>query len=128
LKRLLQRLWREDDGVLSIEWVLLVTLLVIGIVVGVSAARDAVVDELGDAAEAAVTLDQSYVIPLPLAPSFTEGANSGTLLPSPSIVSGIGPIPGSNGAEYTDRAVAYDVSGRSVTHAPAGQQDEVDMD
>ena len=34
-------MWKEDDGVLSFEWVLLVTLLTIGIVGGIAGARDA---------------------------------------------------------------------------------------
>jgi Flp pilus assembly pilin Flp len=60
------RMWKEEDGVLSFEWVLLVTLLTIGIVSGVAAARDAIIDELGDVAEAMLALDQSYTIDDPL--------------------------------------------------------------
>ena len=60
------RMWKEDDGVLSFEWVLLVTLLTIGIVSGVAAARDAIIDELGDVAQAMLALDQSYTIDFPL--------------------------------------------------------------
>ena len=59
-------MWKEDDGVLSFEWVLLVTLLTIGIVGGIAGARDAIIDELGDAAQAMVALDQSYSIDDPL--------------------------------------------------------------
>jgi Flp pilus assembly pilin Flp len=53
---------QEDDGVLSFEWTLLLTLLTIGIVGGVAAARDAIIDELGDLAEAAQGIDQSYTL------------------------------------------------------------------
>ena len=60
------RLWHEDDGVLSFEWILLVTLLTIGIVSGISAARDAIIDEFGDVAQAMLSLDQSYTIDFPL--------------------------------------------------------------
>lgn len=56
----LARMWHEDDGVLSFEWTLLLTLLVIGIVGGLAAARDAIIDELGDIAEATEAIDQSY--------------------------------------------------------------------
>jgi hypothetical protein len=56
----LHRIWIEDDGVLSFEWVLLVTILTIGVVGGIAAARDAVIDEFGDIVEAAIALDQSY--------------------------------------------------------------------
>ena len=54
------QMWNEEDGVLSFEWVVLVTLLVLGIVAGLAAARDAVIDELGDVAEAVLAFDQSF--------------------------------------------------------------------
>ena len=66
MKLVLSRMWKEEDGVLSFEWVLLVTLLTIGIVSGLSAARDAIIDELGDVAQAMQSLDQSYTIDFPL--------------------------------------------------------------
>jgi Flp pilus assembly pilin Flp len=59
MKRLLS-VWHEEDGVLSFEWTLLLTLLTIGIVGGLAAARDAIIDELGDVAEAAQGIDQSF--------------------------------------------------------------------
>lgn len=61
--KLWYRLWQEDDGVLSFEWTLMITLLVIGIVGGLAAARDAIIDELGDIARAAVNFNQSYSLP-----------------------------------------------------------------
>jgi Flp pilus assembly pilin Flp len=63
MKRFVNQLWQEDDGVLSFEWVLIITLVVIGIVGGLAAARDAIIDELGDIAEATLSFDQSYSIP-----------------------------------------------------------------
>ena len=66
MKRLLSRIWREDEGVLSFEWVLLVTLLTIGVIGGIAAVRDAIIDELGDVAQAMVALDQSYTVAHPL--------------------------------------------------------------
>lgn len=66
MKRFIKQLWTEDDGVLTFEWVLLVTLLVIGIVGGVAAVRDAIIDELGDVAQAMLALDQSYTSLHPL--------------------------------------------------------------
>ena len=82
MKTVLVRLWKEDDAVLSFEWVLLVTLLTIGIVGGIAAARDAIIDELGDVAQAMMSVDQSYTINFPLgitvhAPATADGA-SGT--------------------------------------------------
>jgi Flp pilus assembly pilin Flp len=66
VKNLFRRAWRETDGVLSFEWTLLTSLLTVGAVSGIAAVRDAVTDELGDIAQAMVSLDQSYVIQPPL--------------------------------------------------------------
>lgn len=60
MKRLLLELWRDEAGVVSFEWTLLITLLVIGVVSGLTAARDAIIDELGDLAQAAGAIDQSF--------------------------------------------------------------------
>jgi len=62
----LRSMWQEDDGVLSFEWALLTTLVVIAVVGGLAAARDAITDELGDAAQAMLALDNSYTITYPL--------------------------------------------------------------
>jgi hypothetical protein len=62
----LKLLWAETDGVLAFEWTLLLTVLVIGIVSGVAAARDAIIDELGDTAQVMLAVDQSYTIAFPL--------------------------------------------------------------
>jgi len=62
MRAILQKLWRNESGVLTFEWVLLLTVLVIGIVAGLSGARDAIIDELGDVAEAVVSIDQSFTL------------------------------------------------------------------
>jgi Flp pilus assembly pilin Flp len=62
MKTNFHQIWQEDHGVLTFEWVLLLTLLAIGIVSGLTAARDAIIDELGDVANAAVSLDQSFTL------------------------------------------------------------------
>lgn len=70
LQRVCEKIWKEEDGVLSFEWTLLLTLLTLGIVSGLSAARDSIIDELGDLAQAAGAMDQSYTFP---ALTFTFG-------------------------------------------------------
>ena len=62
LKSCRRRFVREVRGALSFEWVLLITLLIIGIVGGLSGLRDALIDELGDLSGAAVAIDQSYTV------------------------------------------------------------------
>ncbi|MEX2025955.1 MAG: hypothetical protein WEH44_01620, partial [Pirellulaceae bacterium] len=66
LRKLLKRLWRETDGVLSFEWTVLTSVLTIGAVAGIASVRDAVQDEMADVAEAMTSLDQSYHIQGPL--------------------------------------------------------------
>ena|SRR6185369_13086158 len=78
MKKVLSRMWKEEDGVLSFEWVLLVTLLTIGIVGGLAAARDAIIDELGDVAQAMLALDQSYTIDFPLSISVHTSGGVGS--------------------------------------------------
>ncbi len=62
MKSLLSRIWRDDEGVLTFEWILLITIIAIGIVGGISAVRDALISELGDVTGAAVNIDQSYFV------------------------------------------------------------------
>ena len=73
MKHLLQRIWREDDGVLSFEWTVLTSLLTVGVVSGIAAVRDATIDEMGDLSQAMISLDQSYYIQPPLAVQVHSG-------------------------------------------------------
>jgi len=77
VKNMFYRMWTEDEGVLSFEWVLLVTLVTIGVVSGIAAARDAIIDEMGDVAQAMMALDQSYTIDFPLAIDVHTTSTSG---------------------------------------------------
>ena len=60
MQQILWTAWREDDGVLSFEWTIMAVVIVFGIVGGIAAARDAIIDELGDMAEATINIDQSF--------------------------------------------------------------------
>lgn len=60
MQKILLAMWAEDEGVLSFEWTILTVVIVFGIVGGMAAGRDAILDELGDVAEAYLNIDQSY--------------------------------------------------------------------
>jgi hypothetical protein len=62
VRNLLNRMWVEECGVLTFEWVVLVTVLVIGVVGALSAVRDVLITELGGVATAMISLDESYTI------------------------------------------------------------------
>ncbi|MCI0358364.1 MAG: hypothetical protein L0211_07775 [Planctomycetaceae bacterium] len=111
-----RKLWTQDDGVLSFEWTLIVTLLVIGVVAGLSAARDAVIDELGDAAQAMLALDDSYVLDQPLRLQVDlDGAGTDFALEEPGSAAG---------SSFTD-AQSFADCGRTTAGAQnqAGQAD-----
>ena len=108
MKKLLNGVWNEEDGFLSFEWVLLVTLLTFGIVTGIAGARDAITDELGDVAQAMLALDQSYTIDFPL-----------EVIVHTDITSGSSDSSFEDAADYTDCL---------RLQAPLGQGGEEDLD
>ncbi len=58
---LLKKLWSDNVGVVvSAELILIATILVIGMIVGLTTVRDQVVQELGDVAAAIASANQSY--------------------------------------------------------------------
>lgn len=59
---MLNRIMKDENGVLTFEWILLITLLVIGIIGGVAAIRDALIIESAETAGAIVALNQSYAV------------------------------------------------------------------
>ncbi len=55
------QLWDDENGfVISTELVLIATILVIGMIVGLTSIRDQIVQELGDISIAIAALNQSY--------------------------------------------------------------------
>jgi Flp pilus assembly pilin Flp len=57
LKQLLRRLRDETDGAVFVEYVLLVTLVGLGAIVGLSTVRDALINELTNLAAAITALN-----------------------------------------------------------------------
>lgn len=112
MKQTLARMIREDDGVLSFEWVLMFTLLTIGVVSGLAAARDAIIDEAGDAAQAMVALDQSFRVDFPLQAQIEDED-----LPFETIL-------GASNSGFNDAVFAEDCT-RGL-NAPIGQFTELD--
>src|SRR5215471_1689019 len=61
MRRLFQRLWNDDSGALiATEWVFVATILVLGIITGLVAVRQAVLSELTEFANAVLSLNQSF--------------------------------------------------------------------
>ncbi len=66
MKKLSVRMFQDESGFLTFEWILLITVLVIGITGALSAVRDALNWELTSVTGAVVSLDLSYVIKHPV--------------------------------------------------------------
>ncbi len=63
MKSMLKRLWSDDQGALiAMEFLFVATILVIGIVVGLSSVKNAVNAELTELANAILALSQGYTI------------------------------------------------------------------
>jgi Flp pilus assembly pilin Flp len=60
MQKLAMRLWSEDGFVVSTELVLIATIVVIGLIAGLTTVRDQVTTELGDVADAISEVDQSF--------------------------------------------------------------------
>ncbi len=59
--KLLSRLWADEAGfVVSSELVIVATVMVVGLLTGLTTVRDQVVQELADVADAVSEIDQSY--------------------------------------------------------------------
>ena len=109
-RQLLGAMWREDDGVLTFEWVLLSSVLTFGVVSGVAGARDAIIDELGDVAQAMLALDQSYRIDNPLRVDAQSPSRSA-----------------SSDSQFVDAALFGDET-RALVEDSEGQGNETDAD
>ena len=60
---MLKRLWNDETGsILSIEIILVGTVLGIGVITGLTSLRDAIITELADVGAAVANLDQSYTV------------------------------------------------------------------
>lgn len=98
----IRRFIAEEQGGLAFEWTLLWSVIVIGIVGGVAAVRDAVIDELGDVAQAMLALDHSYSIGPPLSVSVHAGQGASA-----------------SDSSFTDAAAYNDCPRSGPTGAPA---------
>ena len=57
---MLNRLYREEQGIVTLEWIILAVLLAVGLIAGLGVARNAISLEMADVANAANGYDASY--------------------------------------------------------------------
>ncbi|MFL5329960.1 MAG: hypothetical protein ACJ8C4_13730 [Gemmataceae bacterium] len=63
MKHLAAKFWNDDRGALiASEYLFVITILIIGIIVGLTSLREAIVNELAETANAILALSQGYSI------------------------------------------------------------------
>lgn len=63
MRNLVRLLWKDDTGaIIAAEYLLIGTILVIGIMVGLASIRDAIVTELSELGNSYLALSQGYVL------------------------------------------------------------------
>jgi Flp pilus assembly pilin Flp len=66
---LLTTLYADDRGfIVSVELILIVTIVVIGMIAGLTVLRDAIISELEDVSQAVMAIDQQQSVNRPLEP------------------------------------------------------------
>jgi Flp pilus assembly pilin Flp len=61
MRQTMLRLWKDDCGALiAVEWVFIATIMIIGLITGLVAVRQALLTELTGIADAVLSLNQSY--------------------------------------------------------------------
>ena len=97
MRNLLMKLWQDDDGIVALEYLLVATIVGLGLVVGLAAVEGALDNELTELANAITVLDQSY--------SFTGVSISGIASKSGTFASDV---------PRTSRAVTMPATGGSI--------------
>jgi Flp pilus assembly pilin Flp len=60
MKNVLRKLWQDDAGIVALEYLLVATIVGLGLVVGLAALHEALTAELTELSNAILALDQSY--------------------------------------------------------------------
>ena len=107
---MMNRIWNDESGVLTFEWILLITLLVIGIVGGLAVIRDAYIIEAAETADAMMALNQGYAIQAPVDATITD-AGEGVLLAEGSYLAS-----GAQESFYKDKAGSVEVKAPGTTY------------
>ncbi|MBQ2821033.1 MAG: hypothetical protein IJF17_05545 [Thermoguttaceae bacterium] len=107
-----QRINQDESGVLAFEWLLVLTVLVIGIVAGIATMRDSVSLKMLEAAQVVHSVDTSYEIPeYESRLAKDEGAQTATVTQkSPTLYSSAG----SSYAERKENPVSMKIDSASL--------------
>lgn len=63
MRQLFQSLWNDDDGfVIAVEYILIATIIILGLIAGLGSIRDAIVSELAELGNSYTALSQGYTL------------------------------------------------------------------
>ncbi len=75
----MEKFFRDETGSLTLEWIFMLSLLVLGIVGGIATIRNAMILEAGDDAGAAVSLNTAYTVCAP--PTLSVNSKQSAIIP-----------------------------------------------
>ena len=106
-----RQFWRDDAGfVVSAELIFITTIMVIGLIAGLSAVRNQMALELADLADAVSEFDQSFSF---AAVTATVGSVAGSnFVDAPDLGEAIGDVADQNGASGTQGLVINGLAGQ----------------
>ena len=106
-----RQFWRDDAGfVVSAELIFITTIMVIGLIAGLSAVRNQMALELADLADAVSELNQSFSF---AAVTATVGSVAGSnFVDAPDLGEAIGDVADQNGASGTQGLVINGLAGQ----------------
>lgn len=89
MKNTLKKFWNDEAGfVVTVEMILVATVLVIGLVAGLTVLRDSVLSELSDTAQAFGAVDQSFGVSGAKFDGTSSSAQMG-FLDAPDVIDGV---------------------------------------
>jgi Flp pilus assembly pilin Flp len=60
MRQVFARLWKDEDGIVALEYLLVATIIGLGLIAGITAVRQAIVTELVELAAAITNVNQAY--------------------------------------------------------------------
>jgi Flp pilus assembly pilin Flp len=60
MRQVFSRLWKDEDGIVALEYLLVATIIGLGLIAGITAVRQAIVTELVELAAAITNINQAY--------------------------------------------------------------------
>jgi len=112
MRQVFSRLWKDEDGIVALEYLLVATIIGLGLIAGITAVRQAIVTELVELAAAITNINQAYSYSgFSVCIAQTGGGQTQDAVPTISL-GNVVPVPFSVNADFCNPA---DITGGAQT-------------